>query len=106
MPRGSHPNSRANLPAKQRGVPCPHLNLWRDGFEECAEQIMVRQRRNRVAVVVHVAPDGGVYCGPRTKAPARDDLELVGVYDHRALTEHVEDDLLALLRERSARWAA
>ena len=104
--RGEHPNSQANLRPGGRPGPASRMNLWRDGYEEVAEQVIRRQRRNGGTVVVQVMPDGGVYCSPRRKAPEYPELELIGHYDSSTRTEWVEDDLLHWMREQTKQRAA
>ena len=107
MSRGSHPNSRANLKADNlRGRRCPRMNLWRDGFEEVAEIVSRKLKTNVTPMAVHVDPEGGVYTSPERKLKHAPMLELVGTYNEEARIEHIEDDLLAWLREQSQQHAA
>ena len=99
--RGTSPNSLANLrPGGRPGPGTPKMNLIRDDFELVAEKIIQRQRARRETIHVYVLPTGAVYVVPKHKARA-DDWNLVGTYNGDARCEHVEDDLLAWLRERS-----
>lgn len=95
-----------NLRRGGQSAPAPWLNLWRDGYEEVAEQVVTRQRRNGGTVVVQVMPDGGVYCSPKRKAPEHAGIELIGHYDSSTRTEWVEDDLLHWMREQTKKHAA
>ena len=107
MTRGTHPASLANLrPGSAPGRRSPRWNLYRDGYEEVAEQISARLHGSEARQCVHVAPDGGVYCSPRRKAPEYPELELIGHYDSSTRTEWVEDDLLHWMREQTNQRAA
>ena len=107
MTRGTHPASLANLRSGGRpGRRSPRMNLYRDGFEGCAGQVSARVRRSGEPLQVHVAPDGGVYCSPGRKIANAPMLELIGTYNNKARVEHIEDDLLAWIREQNTQRAA
>jgi hypothetical protein len=105
--RGQHPNSRANLrPDNLRGRRSPRMNLHRDGYEAVAEVVSEKARRNITLLQVHVDPDGGVYTSPERKLSHAPMLELVGTYNREVRVEHVEDDLIAWMREHNNQHAA
>lgn len=91
----------------------PRYNLFRHGYEGCAQLVIGRLRAFRKMVYVYIAPNGDVHCRTNrciTTAPNR---ALVGCYTRNAQPHMVEDDFLAWLREQSAqaehqeaRWTA
>lgn len=76
-------------------------NIYRDEYEDVAESIKSRLLRSSAASILVEITDGGnvrmIGCGympDRTLAARLHGRRALGVYDKRAATEHIEDDIL------------
>lgn len=81
----------------------PRYNLYRHGFEACAHHVTGRLLAFRRMVYVYVAPDGDMHCNTNRNFIRMPELVLIGCYTFNAQPEMIEDDMLAWLREQSAK---
>jgi hypothetical protein len=85
----------------------PDYNLFRDGYEECAEYVKKVILRTKSTNRLFVCPKGGVRVHLLTsKEKPRDESELVGIYNRHIGIEVIEGDLIEHLKQQSARAAA
>ena len=76
-----------------------NVNLFRDGYVRCALRVIEHLYDRKRMVYVHVARDGTVHCNTDRITNRLPHGDLIGAYTTRAMTGHVEADLLAWLHE-------